>query len=67
MRGAEYRAVKASGGTVWVRETIRVASGSLAGVMTSIERRQAVGGSTAAFGAYRRAPRHGQQAGARFE
>jgi len=37
---AEYRAVTAAGGTVWVRETIRVASGSLAGVMTSIERRK---------------------------
>ena len=30
----------ASGGTMWVRETIRVASGSLAGVVTSIERRK---------------------------
>jgi PAS domain S-box-containing protein len=37
---AEYRAVAASGGTVWMRETIRVKSGALTGVMTSIERRK---------------------------
>ncbi len=39
---AEFRAVTVSGGTVWVRETIRVNNGSLAGVMTSIERRKQV-------------------------
>jgi CheY-like chemotaxis protein len=32
--------VMASGGTVWVRETIRVKSGAITGVMTSIERRK---------------------------
>ncbi len=37
---AEYRAVTAAGGTVWVRETIRLTSGVLTGVMTSIERRK---------------------------
>jgi PAS domain S-box-containing protein len=37
---AEYRAVTASGGTVWVRETIRLKEGALTGVMTSIERRK---------------------------
>jgi PAS domain S-box-containing protein len=37
---AEYRAVAASGGTVWMRETIRVKGGALTGVMTSIERRK---------------------------
>jgi hypothetical protein len=37
---AEYRAVAASGRTVWMRETIRIRSGSLTGVMTSIERRK---------------------------
>lgn len=36
---AEFRAVTASGTSVWVRETIRI-NGSLAGVMTSIERRK---------------------------
>jgi two-component system cell cycle sensor histidine kinase/response regulator CckA len=36
---AEFRAITATGGTVWVRETIRV-NGALAGVMTSIERRK---------------------------
>jgi PAS domain S-box-containing protein len=39
---AEFRAVTASGGTVWVRETIRVKSGALTGVMTSIEGRKQV-------------------------
>lgn len=37
---AEYRAVTSAGGTVWVRETIRVKGGALNGVMTSIERRK---------------------------
>lgn len=37
---AEYRAVTASGGTVWVRETIRIDNGTLLGVMTSIELRK---------------------------
>jgi len=37
---AEFRAVMASGGTVWVRETIRIKSGAMTGVMTSIERRK---------------------------
>ena len=37
---AEYRAVTASGGTVWVRESIRLNAGALTGVMTSIERRK---------------------------
>jgi two-component system, cell cycle sensor histidine kinase and response regulator CckA len=37
---AEFRAVTALGGTVWVRETIRVNGGALAGVMTSIELRK---------------------------
>src|SRR5579863_2507362 len=36
---AEFRAITASGGTVWVRETIRM-NGSLSGVITSIERRK---------------------------
>ncbi|HTB10174.1 MAG TPA: response regulator [Bryobacteraceae bacterium] len=37
---AEFRAVTASGGTVWVRETIRVKNGTLTGVMTSIAQRE---------------------------
>jgi PAS domain S-box-containing protein len=37
---AEFRAVTAAGGTVWVRETIRVKNGALTGVLTSIERRK---------------------------
>jgi two-component system, cell cycle sensor histidine kinase and response regulator CckA len=37
---AEYRAVAASGASVWVRETIRVKGGTLTGVMMSIERRK---------------------------
>jgi PAS domain S-box-containing protein len=37
---AEYRAVTAAGGTVWIRETIRMKGGELTGVMTSIERRK---------------------------
>jgi PAS domain S-box-containing protein len=37
---AEYRAVTAAGGTVWVRETIRMKGGDLTGVITSIERRK---------------------------
>jgi signal transduction histidine kinase len=37
---AEYRGVTASGGTVWLRETIRVTGGALAGVITPIERRK---------------------------
>jgi PAS domain S-box-containing protein len=37
---AEYRAVTAAGGTIWVRETIRINNGVLAGVMTSIELRK---------------------------
>jgi signal transduction histidine kinase len=37
---AEYRAVTASGGTLWMRESIRVNGGALTGVMTSIERRK---------------------------
>ncbi len=37
---AEFRAVTAAGGTVWVREAVRVKSGTLMGVMTSIERRK---------------------------
>ncbi len=36
---AEFRAITASGGTVWVRETIRM-NGALSGVITSIERRK---------------------------
>jgi PAS domain S-box-containing protein len=36
----EYRAVTAAGGTVWVRETIRVKEGTCTGVMTSIEQRK---------------------------
>lgn len=39
---AEYRAITASGGTVWVRETIRVSGSGLTGVMTSIERRKQI-------------------------
>ena len=37
---AEYRAVTAAGGTVWVRESIRVNGGTVTGVMTSMERRK---------------------------
>jgi len=37
---AEFRSVTALGGTVWVRETIRVTGGALAGVITPIERRR---------------------------
>jgi len=37
---AEFRSVTASGGTVWVRETIRVNGPALTGVITSIERRK---------------------------
>jgi two-component system, cell cycle sensor histidine kinase and response regulator CckA len=37
---AEYRAITAAGGTVWVRETIRLKDGVVTGVMTSIERRK---------------------------
>ena len=37
---AEYRAVTAAGGTLWMRESIRVSAGALTGVMTSIERRK---------------------------
>jgi two-component system, cell cycle sensor histidine kinase and response regulator CckA len=37
---AEYRALTAAGGTVWVRESIRLTAGALTGVMTSIERRK---------------------------
>jgi PAS domain S-box-containing protein len=37
---AEFRAVTASGGTLWVRETVRVNGEVLTGVMTSIERRK---------------------------
>jgi hypothetical protein len=37
---AEYRAITAGGGTVWVRETIRLKDGAVTGVMTSIERRK---------------------------
>ncbi|MGA3187921.1 MAG: response regulator [Bryobacteraceae bacterium] len=37
---AEYRAITATGGTVWVRETIRSKNGTLTGVMTSIELRK---------------------------
>ena len=36
---AEFRAITASGGTVWVRETIRM-NGALSGVITSIDRRK---------------------------
>jgi signal transduction histidine kinase len=36
----EYRGVTASGGAVWIRETVRVKAGTLTGVMTSIERRK---------------------------
>lgn len=36
---AEFRAATAAGGAIWVRETIRVKSGVLTGVMTPIERR----------------------------
>ena len=36
---AEFRAVTSAGGAIWVRETIRVKSGVLTGVMTPIERR----------------------------
>jgi len=37
---AEFRGVTASGGTVWLRETIRITGGALAGVITPIERRK---------------------------
>jgi signal transduction histidine kinase len=37
---AEFRGVSASGGAVWVRETIRVKSAALTGVMTMIDRRK---------------------------
>lgn len=37
---AEYRAVTAGGGTIWVRESIRVKGGVLTGVLTSMERRR---------------------------
>jgi PAS domain S-box-containing protein len=37
---AEFRAITASGGTVWVRETIRTHGDKLTGVMTSIARRK---------------------------
>jgi PAS domain S-box-containing protein len=37
---AEYRAVTAAGGAIWVRETIRVKDGIVTGVMTSIEKRK---------------------------
>jgi PAS domain S-box-containing protein len=37
---AEYRAVTAAGGTVWIRETIRLNGGELTGVITSIARRK---------------------------
>ena len=37
---AEFRAVTATGATVWVREAIRVKSGALTGVMTSISARK---------------------------
>ena len=36
----EFRGVTASGGTVWLRETIRVTGGALVGVITPIERRK---------------------------
>ncbi len=38
--GAEFRGVTASGGAIWVRETVRVKAGTLTGVTTSIERRK---------------------------
>jgi PAS domain S-box-containing protein len=38
--GAEFRGVTASGGAIWIRETVRVKAGTLTGVMTSIERRK---------------------------
>jgi PAS domain S-box-containing protein len=37
---AEFRAVAASGKTVWVRETVRKSGGILTGVMTPIDRRK---------------------------
>ncbi len=37
---AEYRAVTAGGGTIWVRESIRVKGGAMTGVLTSMERRK---------------------------
>jgi PAS domain S-box-containing protein len=37
---AEFRAVTAAGGTLWVRETIRSHNGSLTGVLTSVEQRR---------------------------
>jgi signal transduction histidine kinase len=37
---AEFRVVTASGATLWVRETIRVAGSALTGVITLIERRK---------------------------
>ena len=37
---AEYRAVTAAGGTLWIRESIRVNGVAVTGVMTSIERRK---------------------------
>lgn len=37
---AEFRGVTASGGTLWLRETLRVTNGLLAGVITPIERRK---------------------------
>lgn len=37
---AEYRAVTAAGGTLWMRESIRMNGNTVTGVMTSIERRK---------------------------